>query len=142
MELQNEDTSGRSLTACQDFPLVFELGPSILRGSVTSCENFIRGYFLRIRVPFFSAFAENDDSVRVGADFVVFDTPAAGGFGEGVGVDQDFHGIKPGGFATGEDMFFEEDFSSADFADFHGGVSARAEDALDFHHRGGEHGLP
>ena len=80
VEFQNEDTSGRSLTACQAFPLVFELGPSILRGSVISCENFNCGQF-------FSAFAENDDSVRVGAVFVVFDTPAAGGFGEGVGVD-------------------------------------------------------
>lgn len=116
-------------------PLVFELGPSILRGSVISCENFNRGQL-------FSVFTENDDSVGVGPVFVVFDTPAAGGFGEGVGVDQDFYGIKTGGFAAGEDMFFEEDFSSADFADFHGGVSARAEDALDFHHRGGEHGPP
>ena len=78
----------------------------------------------------------------VGAVLVVFDTPAAGGFGKGVGVDQDFHGIKPGGFAAGEDMFFEEDFSSADFADFHGGVPARAEDALDFQHGGGEYDLP
>ncbi len=134
MEFQNEDTSGRSLTACRA-PLDFDLGPSILRGSVISCENFNCGQL-------YSVFAENDDSVGVGSVFVVFDTPAAGGFGEGVGVDQDFHGIKPGGFAAGEDMFFEEDFSSADFADFHGGVSARAEDALDFHHRGGEHGLP
>ena len=59
-----------------------------------------------------------------------------------MGVDQDFHGIEPGCFAAGEDMLFEEDFSSADFADFHGRVSAGAEDALDFHHGGGEHRFP
>jgi hypothetical protein len=109
---------------------------------VTSCENFIRARFGVIRGQVFSVFAENDDSVGVCAVLVVFNAPAAGGFGEGVGVDQDFHGIEPGGFAAGEDMFFEENFSPADFADFHGGVSARAEDALYFHHCGGEHGPP
>jgi hypothetical protein len=90
----------------------------------------------------FSGFTENDDSVRVCAVFVVFDAPAAGGFGEGVGVDQDFHGIEPGGFAAGEDMLFEEDFPAADFSDFHGGVATNTEDAPDFQHRGGECGFP
>lgn len=91
---------------------------------------------------FFSAFAENHDSVRVSAVFVVFDAPAAGGFGEGVVVDQNFYGIKPSRFAASEDMFFEEDFAPADFAYFYGRASAWVEDTLDFHHGGGEHGLP
>ena len=53
-------------------------------------------------------------------------------------MDQDFHRRKAGGFATGEDMLLEEDFSSTHFTDFHGGVPAGAQDAVDFPKGGGE----
>ena len=78
----------------------------------------------------------------VGAAFVVFDSPAAGGFGERLGVDEDLHGIEPRALATGENMFFEEDFSPPDFANFHGRVSAGAQDAVDLDHCNGELGCP
>ena len=78
----------------------------------------------------------------VGAAFVVFDSPAAGGFGERLGVDEDLHGIEPRALATGENMLFEEDFSTPDFANFYGCMSAGAQDAVDFDHCSGELGCP
>ena len=85
-----------------------------------------------------SAFLENHHAVGVGAVFVVFYTPAVGGFCKGVRVNKDFHRLEPSGFAAGEDMLLKVDFSVANFSDLDDGMACGSQDALDFSKGTGE----
>ena len=60
--------------------------------------------------------AEQDDAVGICAFEIVVHSPAVGGFGEFLVVNDDEHGFEAGGNAAGKNRFFEFSFSAMDFA--------------------------
>src|SRR5436190_13073729 len=85
-------------------------------------------------------FSEENDSVRVGAARVIVHTPAIGGLGKLLIINQHKLRLQAGVKSSGQDCFFEPGFSAMDFADLEGDVAARFKDTMkfaqDFSHRG------
>ena len=65
-------------------------------------------------------FLKEHNAVGIRAVGIVFDTPAASGFCEGLVLNEKFHRNQASSVAAFGDSFLETEFPFSDFADFDG----------------------
>lgn len=87
-------------------------------------------------------FLKQHDAVCICSSLIVGDSPAPGGFGECMRVDENSNRHKAGGFAASDDMFFQVEASPTDFSHFDCGMSTGCEAPSDFSKCSREHLFP
>src|SRR3954468_13339024 len=85
---------------------------------------------------------EQHDAVCVCAFGIVVNSPAVGGLGKFLVVDEDEERTKAGGDAAGENGLFQFNGAGAEFADFEGDMPAWFEDAMELAENSGDDLLP
>jgi hypothetical protein len=89
-----------------------------------------------------SRFPEQDDAVCIGSFGHVVHTPAVGGFGELLVVDQNQERLQTCCYAAGQDGFLESGLAGMNFAHLKGNVAAGFQNAIQLTKDPGHDGLP